>query len=344
MKTRQGLGPSVHGRRLAMRLVGAALVALLLMPVGAGASAGRANYQATLLLDWQPNSDHAGIYAALAAGAYARRGLDLKPVVPSDAGTALDAVARGQAQFAISYNTETLLARARGLPLVSIAAIVQHPLNTIITLRASGITRPRQLEGKTVAIYGLASDYADLNTVVKADGGDPKKLRIVTASYDLVSGLRTGKADAIIGVYWSWEGLLLKSRGVKINELRLNQWGVPDYYELVIVTSQRFAAEHPALVRAFLAATAQGYRAAMARPAAAADALIRLNPQYGLAKQRALIVGSVRALGPIMRDPQGRFGWQSATRWQAYANWLVVHKVLTRSVKAGDVMTNAYLP
>jgi putative hydroxymethylpyrimidine transport system substrate-binding protein len=334
-----------------MRTLQAAVVVGLLGVLGTAAVAARtpthpasALRPVTLLLDWQPNSDHAGIYAALAAGAYARRGLALKTVVPSDVGTALDEVARGHAEFAISYNTDTLLAQSHGLPVVAIAAIMQHPLNTIITLKSSGITRPRQLMGKLVAVYGLPSDYADLNTVVRADGGDPARVHIVPVQYDLVQGLETKKADAIIGVYWSWEGLLLQSKGFAINEMRLNTWGVPDYYELVIVTNKAFAQAHPDVVRAFLAATSQGYRAAMAAPAAAADDLIRLNPHAGLAPSRAVIVQSVRLLAPIMRDPGGSWGHESATRWQAYADWMAAHKLLKAPLQTHGLVTNAYLP
>ncbi len=199
----------------------------------------------TLLLDWTPNSDHAGIFTALDKNIYTQHGLAVKAVVPGDVGVDLGEVARGHAEFAISYNTDVLLAQAKGLPIVAVAAIVQHPLNTILTLRSSEITRPRQLEGKTVGIYGVPSDYADLNTVVKDDGGDPAKVHIVTVSYDLVQGLETHKVDAIIGVYWTWESLLLKQKGFQANELRLTHWGVPDYYELVIVTSKQYAARIP---------------------------------------------------------------------------------------------------
>jgi putative hydroxymethylpyrimidine transport system substrate-binding protein len=303
-----------------------------------------AAHQATLLLDWYPNSDHAGIFAALATGAYTRRGLALKAVVPSDVAAVLGEVARGHAEFGISYNTDTLLAQAQGLPVVAIAAIMQHPLNTIITLKSSGITRPRQLMGKTVGIYGLPSDYADLHTVVTADGGDPAKVHTVTVSYDLVQALEAKKVDAIIGVYWSWEGLLLTQKGFAINELRLNQWGVPDYYELVIVTGQTFAAQHPDVVRAFLAGTAEGYGVAMAHPAAAASDLIRLNPKAGLAAQQRVIEESVRLLVPVMHGPHGRWGWESPARWQAYANWMTAHKVLSRPLNTQDLVTNAYLP
>ena len=44
--------------------------------------------------------------------------------------------------------------------LLRVAALVQHPLNTIMTLRDSGITRPRQLEGKKLGMPGLPSDEA----------------------------------------------------------------------------------------------------------------------------------------------------------------------------------------
>src|SRR5439155_24112449 len=104
----------------------------------------------TLWLDWYPNSDHVGIYVAMARGYYARQGLAVHARVPSGAADNLKLVAHGTGDIAISYEPDVLLARAQGVPVVATAAIVQRPLNCVMALESSDITRPRQLQGKTV--------------------------------------------------------------------------------------------------------------------------------------------------------------------------------------------------
>src|SRR5689334_15274238 len=124
------------------------LLALALMAPASGAgrlttatTSGRAAHlrAVTLWLDWYPNSDHAGIYVALARGYYARAGLAVQARVPSGAADALQLVAHGTGDMAISYEPEVLLARAHDLPVVATAAVVQRPLNCIMALTSSDI-------------------------------------------------------------------------------------------------------------------------------------------------------------------------------------------------------------
>src|SRR5690348_11155640 len=108
-------------RRFGAR-TGALLLALVLVATGSGPAhrAAAAHHPAlrpfTLWLDWYPNADHAGIYVALAKGYYRRAGLNVAVRVPSGASDALQLVAHGSGDIAISYETEVLLARASGIP------------------------------------------------------------------------------------------------------------------------------------------------------------------------------------------------------------------------------------
>ena len=102
--------------------------------------------QVSLALDWFPNSNHAGFYAALERGYYADEGLEVDIYVPANPEDVLKTVGAGRDDFGVSYQAEVLLARGEGVPVKSVAAMVQHPLNSIMTLTASGIERPGQLK------------------------------------------------------------------------------------------------------------------------------------------------------------------------------------------------------
>ena len=94
----------------------------------------------TVMLDYFPNADHAGIYAAKAAGLYEQAGLDVKIQPPPDPSAPLKLLRAGRADVAISYEPELLLARDQGADnLVSVGALVQAPLTSVIALPGSGV-------------------------------------------------------------------------------------------------------------------------------------------------------------------------------------------------------------
>ncbi len=237
------------------------VAATLLAGCGEGPAEGAdGTRSADLVLDWFPNADHAGIYTAIAGGHMADSGVDLVPEVPSDPAAALKQVGAGRAPFAVSYEPEVLLARSQGIPVVAVAALVGTPLNAVIVRGDRGIARPRDLEGRTVGISGLPSDRPLLDTVVRADGGDPAKVRTRSVGFNLSPALAAGRVDALVGAYWNIEAPELERRGVPVDVFRLERFGVPAYDELVLVTSDEIARDDPALVRAVVRGSPRGPR------------------------------------------------------------------------------------
>ena len=108
-------------------------------PTGAG-SAGTEPF--TVMLDYFPNADHAGIYAARASGEYTRAGLDVELQAPPDAAVPLRLLQAGRVDLAISYEPELLLARDQGADLVAVGALVQKPLTSLMSLGDHAIRRP----------------------------------------------------------------------------------------------------------------------------------------------------------------------------------------------------------
>jgi len=327
-------------RRAALALLA---TSLLLTPAHA---AGRATRPAartlTLWLDWQPNSDHAGIYVALARGYYARAGLDVRPQVPAGAADGLKLVAHGTGDIAISYEPEVLLARTRNIPIVATAAIVQRPLNCIMTLARSGITRPRQLQGKTVGISALPSDYAAIDAMVRHDGGDPSRVKTVNVGYGLLPQLLSGRVDAVEGVSWAWEALQAARSGHPVNVMRVDRYGMPTYDELVFATGTGQLRREAATLRAFQRATFEGYAYAVAHPAEAARILIRAPGT--LSTDASLVAHSIDLLSPAFHDARGRYGTLSATQWQAYADWMTRTRLASRHINAPAALTTSLEP
>jgi putative hydroxymethylpyrimidine transport system substrate-binding protein len=294
----------------------------------------------TIALDWYPWGNHTGLYLAQANGYFAEEGLDVTIYVPGDPATGLQLVASGRDTFTISYQTDVLLARAEGLEVQSVAALVQHPLNSIMTLRSSGIERPSQLAGHTIGIAGVASDEPLLRSMLEADGISLADVELVTVGFDLMPALLGGRVDAVIGAYWVHESILAELQGEPVNIMRIEDWGVPDHYELLLVTSDTFASAHGEVVEGFIRAMTRGYADADANREAAIDELVRANPET----ERELELRGIELLAPLWTDNGSvPFGTQTAERWQSYAAWLRDNDILTQDVDVDAAFTNEYV-
>jgi len=334
-------------RRPPRRLIGRAIaLTLLLTPAirpALGATARAASPRPlTLWLDWYPNSDHAGIYVALAKGYYARAGLAVQPRVPAGAADALTLVAHGTGDIAVSYEPGVLLARARGVPVVATGAIVQGPLNCVMTLADSGITRPRQLQGRLIGIAGLPSDQTTLAAVVRYDGGDPRRVKIVVVNYGLLPQLLHRRVDAVEGVFRTWEALQAAQLGYRVRVLPVERYGVPTYDELVFAAGTRQVRGEADTLRRFERATYRGYAYAATHPDEAAGILLRAPGV--LSGSRPLIARSIRLLAPLFRDARGRYGTLSVAGWQAYADWMTRTHLMDTHVDARAALTSVLLP
>jgi len=155
----------------------------------------------SVALDWYPWSNHTGLLTAKEKGYYQEEGLDVNIYVPSNPEDVLKLVGAGKDTFGISYQSDVLLAAAEGIPVKSVAALVQHPLNSVMTLKASGLTRPKQLEGKKVGYPGIPGHEALLATMMEKDGSSLSKVELVNVGFDLVPPLLAEKVDASLGAY-----------------------------------------------------------------------------------------------------------------------------------------------
>lgn len=294
----------------------------------------------SLVLDWYPWANDSGLYLAQSRGYFKAEGLEIDIHQPSNPEDVLKIVGAGTDNFGISYQTDVLTSRAAGVPVKSIAAMVQHPLNTVMALQSSGITRPKQLEGKKVGVPGVPSDTPLLQTMLEADGANIDKVEQINVGFDLMPALLGGKVDAIIGGYEAHEGILAAQQGKPVTALKVQDWGVPDYYELVLVTNDTMAKENPEIVRKFLRAVSKGYADAQREQGAAVDALIAAYPDA----DRKVEEPGLARLAPLWTADVSRYGEQTTERWQAYADWLRSHKLLDKDVQVSDCFTTEYLP
>jgi putative hydroxymethylpyrimidine transport system substrate-binding protein len=321
------------------------VVALALAGCGekqeAVSGAAGSSQQFTLMLDWTPNADHAGIYQALAEGDFAKAGLDVHVQIPSDPASPLELLAAGKVDAAISYEPEVLLARNQGQALVSVAAIVQVPLTSIVSLGSKHITRPAQLRGKTVGDAGIPYQHAYLTTILAHAGVPAGSVKEINVGANLVPAMLSGRVDATLGAYWNYEAIQLAMLHKHPNVIRMEQAGVPTYNELVVVVTKNEIVNHPDVVRRFVQALARGYGSVRRNPQAAVRNLVQASP--GLDPK--LQLASVKATLPYYfpSNPSLPWGWQDPTQWNGYGAWMLRNHLISVPNAVIDASTNELL-
>ncbi len=297
----------------------------------------------TVMLDWFPNADHAPLYAAIAHGDFRTVGLDVKPLVPAETAEPLKLLAAGKVDMAISYEPQLLLARDAGLKLVSIAALVQRPLTSIIALSDQHISSVAELEGKTVGTAGIPYQAAMLRTALAGAHVSPAAVKEVNVGFNLVPAMLSGKVQATLGGYWHYEALQLHLRHRSATVIPVNQAGVPDYDELVLVVREQEARRDGQDLRAFRQARSEGERAVREDPKAAAALIEQANPSLEEKLQLESIKQTLPAAMPAnASDP---YGWQEPSEWASFASWMYAHGLLVHAPGRGlPPYTNEYLP
>jgi len=296
-----------------------------------------------LVLDFFPNADHAALYSAIAHGDFRAVGLDVQPQAPADPSEPLKLLAAGKAQIAISYEPELLLARDEGLKLVSIGALVQRPLTSIIALPSSHVRKVADLAGKTVGTAGIAYQSAELRSAVKAAGANPASVKEVNVGFNLVPAMLSGKVAATLGGFWNYEAIQLQQMHKRPLTIPVDRAGVPTYDELVLVVREDEAHRDGQDLRAFLQALTRGEAEVHADPAAAAKLVVGANPSLDRKLQLASIEQTLPATQPS--EAGKPYGWQSPPAWAAFANWMFSHALLQHDPNTAlPPFTNEFLP
>ncbi len=326
-------------------LAAAAAICVALLAAGCGEKQDvlgpSGSRQLELMLDYFPNADHAGIYAAKANGDFEEAGLNVEIRQPPDPAAPIKQVAAGRVDLAISYEPEVLRARDQGLSVVSVGALVQKPLTSIISLPRAKIRKPADLEGKTVGTAGIDYQHAYLETVLREAGVGPASVKERNVGFSLTPALLTGRVDAVLGAFWNYEGTELKLRGKNPQIIRIEDAGVPSYNELVLVANEDALERDGDKIRAFIGAVSRGTRALRRDPRGAIDGLLEANPDLDPKLQRAVVDVTL----PLFFPPEGKpFGWQDPAQWDTFSAWMKKNDLLENPPDPAAAHDNTLLP
>jgi putative hydroxymethylpyrimidine transport system substrate-binding protein len=207
----------------------------------------------TVLLDWFVNPDHAPLVIAREKGYFRDAGLDVELVAPADPSAPPRLVAAKQADIAISYQPDHMLALKEGLPLVRFGTLIETPLNTVMVLQDGPIKTLADLRGKKIGYSVEGFEDVILAEMLKSAGLTLKDVELINVNFALTAPLLAGQVDAVVGGYRNFEASELDLAGKKARVFFPEENGVPAYDELIYVT-HKDRANDPVL-RRFLDAT-----------------------------------------------------------------------------------------
>jgi|GEM_PF-560052 len=268
-----------------------------------------------LQLRWHHQFQFAGYYAALEKGYYKKAGLDVAIHNGTPEKMPVNEVLQGHAQFGVA-NSELLLERLRGAPLVALAAIYQHSPSVLLARKDADILSPDDLIGKKVMMLDRYID-ADFIAMFSNENLDIKDIHIIPSSFE-IQDLINGKTDAF-NSYLTNEPYYLKQQGVEFITLNPRNYGV-DFYSDILFTTEDEIRHHPERVKAFRQASLEGWYYAMNHPQEIIDLLLN---KYKVTKSKDHLEFEAKAMRSLIIPDVVDLGHMNPWRWRHMAETFV---------------------
>lgn len=294
-----------------------------------------------VVLDWYPNALHAFMYVAMEKGYYEKEGLKVNIQFPSNANDAISLVAAGQADIGLYYQQDVIQARAeQNVPVKSIGAVVQGPLNIVLSLEDKGITSPEDLVGKTIGYAGTELSEALVRSIMENVGADYSDVTMIDVGFDLMSSMTTGNVDATIGCLVNHEVPQMEEEGFSVNWFDLDEYGVPTYYEGIFLASDKMIAEESEILSAFLRASERGFTDMKENPEEALEILLNNQNEENFPLSETVEKKSMEMLIPMMETDDVMFLTQSDACWQENIDWMMKQGLIEQNVELDEVRVN----
>ena len=301
--------------------------------VSAGAQAVSSNVPldvVNLQLRWKHQFQFAGYYAALEKGYYRDAGLDVRIHEGAPGKAPVDEVIAGRAEYGTA-NSEVLLARLKGSPLVALAAVFQHSPSVLLARADSGIRTPHDLVGRRVMFMGGKHD-TDFYAMLLREGIRPESVEILPSSYE-IDDLISGKVDAF-NSYLTNEPFILRRRGIDYVVINPSHYGI-DYYGDILFTTEREIDDYPDRVKAFREASLRGWRYAMDHP----DEMVGLLlDKYRVPKTRDHLEFEATAARSLILPDLVEIGHMNPGRWRG-----MVEALKSSGMVDNDILLDGFI-
>jgi NitT/TauT family transport system substrate-binding protein len=291
------------------------------------ADADAAETRIKVQLKWVHQAQFAGFYTALENGYYADEGLDVVLVPGGNEVDRVSAITSGTVDVAVLSPEDIIIKRRQGLPLKAIAAIYRRSAVVYLSRQGSGIHRPEDFSGKTIATIDPHGSLRDFQYQLKAMmnnlglGLDDLKLLPYDPDY---TGFLAGTVD-VTAAYITGGLVMLRQKGHRPNLIWPGDYRVR-FYSDTLATTDQMITQQPERISRFLRATLKGWQTAIGNPAATVDIVLK----HALIQDRALQTAMFDAMIPLVHTGEDNIGWMHAHTWREMHRVLVEQGIIDR--------------
>ena len=323
-------------RKIASVSVGLLLSGLLLLGCGPSQPK-KVPDEVKLQLKWVHQAQFAGFYMAQEKGYYAKENIKVTFLEGGQGINNALNVTSGKADFGMLSPEDILMKRSQGESLTALTAIYRRSAVLFVAMADSGIVRPSDFTGKTVALRYEQKDFElQFYALMKKLGLDIKKVKIVTYDPDYVAFYK-GEVD-VTAVYATGGLIKMRQKGLKLNLIWPSDYGI-HFYSDTLVTTDRMILEKPDLVTRFLRASLKGWQDAIEDYRQA----VAVTLKYSQIKDPELQTAMMEAMLPLVHTGEDQIGWMKPEVWQGMYQILLEQRLLARPFDIDQAYTLRFL-
>ncbi|MCQ9625850.1 ABC transporter substrate-binding protein [Cetobacterium somerae] len=291
--------------------------------------------EVSIILDWYPNAVHSFLYTAVEKGYFKDEGIKLNIIYPSSPSDSLTLPAAKKADIGISYLNSVIMARANeNVPIKSFGAILQRSVNTVISLKEKNITSPKDFQNKIAGTSGGVLSETYLKSMMISQNLDPNSLKITDVGFELLTSMITNQVDFTIGNMINHEVPVIKEKGIDINYFLIDNFGIPQAYELILVANDELLNQNKDTYTKVLKAMQKGFEDVKNNPSESLNLLLSKQAIDQFPLSETVERESLEILLPIMETPQNKFLTQTKKVWENNVNWLYENGIIQKKLPA----------
>lgn len=291
--------------------------------------------EVSIILDWYPNAVHSFLYTAVEKGYFKDEGIKLNIIYPSSPSDSLTLPAAKKADIGISYLNSVIMARANeNVPIKSFGAILQRSVNTVISLKEKNITSPKDFQNKIAGTSGGVLSETYLKSMMISQNLDPNSLKITDVGFELLTSMITNQVDFTIGNMINHEVPVIKEKGIDINYFLIDNFGIPQAYELILVANDELLNQNKDTYTKVLKAMQKGFEDVKNNPSESLNLLLSKQAVDQFPLNETVEKESLEILLPIMETPQNKFLTQTKKVWENNVNWLYENGIIQKKLPA----------
>jgi len=313
------------------------MVLALLLFGGVAGYAESESQNVSLRMAWYPNERYAPFLLGIEKGYFNEEGISIEMVPGKGSTISTKLVATKENDFGLASASTTLAARIKGMPLSVLAVLYQKTSVAVFSLKESGITKPADLKGKTIAATLTSTTYRQFEAFLKKNGMSVDDVEIMPVQGGEIKYTMDGTSDA--NLFFGYRGeILMKEKGFDYNVMYFADHGLHMYCESIIAHDETVQNDSD-LCKRFVRASLKSWQYAIEHPEEARDAYVAKYPEKDAHVELLKIKGMIPFLKSDVTEREG-LGYQTTEGWTAVQDVLVQTGLIEKEIEVSTLFTN----